>query len=631
MVEGPFWIDPQVNQPSRLHSSVTLALTLLIRSVKQEACFGLFGHWGRGKTFIARAIGKQIASTHQIIFFSAWRYPNSPENWAFLYELMLSEMRKDGEMQYVGTIIRQNIIRKGIIPAVVAHMSAFIAFIGLNGLLGGIHFLLAIFGISTLLIFMRFWFSGRRIVSRLLENYIYAQSHRSVLGLQETIGGDIRALLSARVARHGESIAGLRLLIALLAVLTVALPGIYTSITAYPKGPSLYDFIDYPAFWVWLVWSAAVIGVALVAVPWSERKPILLVVDDLDRCPPRDSLRIIESIMLLLDPSLQQAQIQVLILIDESTLEEGIREKFGSGSKLRSVLGHIEKMFTAYVRLPSLGVDDFSTFSKIFLLTDERDRAIATVEATGKRERDCVSRRDVENLKIKDIENELKGLPPKIEYKVLESKRGLGNRGYYVYHGGRRLINESGPLPVHEEEVVKFRPRTENEVSEWRADAEFRLREAELKLEETKKEVEQYQSENAFAVNKLDSINQVLETELAVKIDTLNDIASALSYSESEKNLLLNKINSLPGIANFDWGPRSAHVAMKKYLLLKSLWIALAGSQMALDESETLQLVEALFAAIKSRMVAPGSGEDECAAGRSGTWLKMLKTAHYVA
>jgi hypothetical protein len=130
-----FSTDPLAQQASHLHSAVARAFSYLIDATPEEAFFAVFGHWGRGKSFIARTIGKDRALTHKTVFFSSWRYPHAPECWAFLHETILDEVRKSGTFGFVATVLRRNVMRNGIWPAVAADASAFLVIIGLVKLL----------------------------------------------------------------------------------------------------------------------------------------------------------------------------------------------------------------------------------------------------------------------------------------------------------------------------------------------------------------------------------------------------------------------------------------------------------------------------------------------------------------
>ncbi|MBX3444020.1 MAG: hypothetical protein KF774_16545, partial [Planctomyces sp.] len=55
-------------------------------------CFGLFGSWGRGKTFLMKRVASKISGFH-VIHFSAWKFRTTPEVWAYLYERVFQELK----------------------------------------------------------------------------------------------------------------------------------------------------------------------------------------------------------------------------------------------------------------------------------------------------------------------------------------------------------------------------------------------------------------------------------------------------------------------------------------------------------------------------------------------------------
>ena len=56
-------------------------------------CFALYGHWGRGKTFLMKLIEKRLKNNkYETIFFSAWKYPTKPEIWIHMYETFVKRV-----------------------------------------------------------------------------------------------------------------------------------------------------------------------------------------------------------------------------------------------------------------------------------------------------------------------------------------------------------------------------------------------------------------------------------------------------------------------------------------------------------------------------------------------------------
>lgn len=60
------------------------------------AMFGVFGKWGRGKTFLINEIKKRIKEDKRkdnfiVVDFNAWKYQDTPALWAYLYQTLLEE------------------------------------------------------------------------------------------------------------------------------------------------------------------------------------------------------------------------------------------------------------------------------------------------------------------------------------------------------------------------------------------------------------------------------------------------------------------------------------------------------------------------------------------------------------
>lgn len=58
--------------------------------------FGIFGKWGRGKTYLFQKIKDKLDTNYITVEFSAWKYQETKESWAYLYENLLEEYLIDG-------------------------------------------------------------------------------------------------------------------------------------------------------------------------------------------------------------------------------------------------------------------------------------------------------------------------------------------------------------------------------------------------------------------------------------------------------------------------------------------------------------------------------------------------------
>ncbi len=115
--------------------------------------------------------------------------------------------------------------------------------------------------------------------------------------------------------------------------------------------------------YIWLVFALVFPTVALLLA--SGPKRILLIVDDLDRCPHEQILEIIESIMLLLDDDEIQRRLQVAVLVEEEAVHHAIAEKYrylwhdsansqSDDVRSRVIQENLEKLFLVHLRLGPL-------------------------------------------------------------------------------------------------------------------------------------------------------------------------------------------------------------------------------------------------------------------------------------
>jgi len=110
--------------------------------------------------------------------------------------------------------------------------------------------------------------------------------------------------------------------------------------------------------------------------------------------------------------------------------------------------------------------------------------------------------------------------------------------------------------------------------------------------------------------------------------------SKALETAEEERLLLRQRINALPLIKRYDWGPRSAHVANKKYLLFKILWVSfraeIAGKTEDMPDPERQDLVVAFFEAMRARLGDPAPDPLSEPPEGSSQRPEMRKMAEYV-
>lgn len=370
----------------------------LFAQTRDELCFAIFGAWGRGKTFLAERVAKALANkvpNCQSIRFSAWQFPTTPEVWVHLYETFADAAFNGSLLRRIPNIVRTGIARNGYLGLLLCYAAVAIGAVPIFSLLKGASVLLfqayLVLGVYGM-IFLWALFSGiRKTKSRLAQEYLTPNRHTEKLGLQATIGKDLRHLLDGWIPNNGFP--------------WLFLLG-YWLTTACLAGAAILR-LDGAASWaVWFHENvgldihagggpipttaaiALIIASAALALRWlrfggDQPSRVLLVVDDLDRCHPDHLISVVESIKLLVEDPAISNRVQVLMLVEEEVLRHAILEKYGrliqgckeglagSYDAPRLVRETCEKLFTAQLRLPQLStqevrdlVETFSGFRK---------------------------------------------------------------------------------------------------------------------------------------------------------------------------------------------------------------------------------------------------------------------------
>ena len=310
-----------------------------------DFCFGLFGPWGRGKTTLIREVADELRDDHVAVTFNSWKYQTRPEVWVWLYETIKAHASGTDLLNRLRIGIQSNLRRDqgfGFLLAGFLLLFAAIPKGQLTGWLIPLDNLAAILALAALVFYgYRLWNS----FGTLLRDYLKMPNHGRHLGLQSAIGDDLKHLLATWTG-VGRS--------------TSSNPANENS--APPFLPvSKYYYLKEMICWhwpfaigvglvvtslVWLlirVWEPAnwqlrilLIGVAAmfllgfvaVLLPPKRVKQILLIVDDLDRCPPDEMLNVIESLRVFLDDLAISSHLKIAMLLDRAILAHAICSKY---------------------------------------------------------------------------------------------------------------------------------------------------------------------------------------------------------------------------------------------------------------------------------------------------------------
>lgn len=395
-----------------------LALARLFRIANEEFSLALLGRWGSGKTTIANRITRYLSDSesyssdfgkvfgqeptqevdrsYEVVEFNAWRYRRQPELWIWLYESFVSTFLDCGFGARIIRPIRAGVEKHGFYSTIIRLLLLAIMAFPFMWLTLVLPYGVALFGISGLIglaFLVRRWQGSLR---SLVDRYGLVASHRDKLGMQAMVGEDLKSLVKSwaktRQFSQPQKYAFTAILLSVGALWGTAFVGGADGIlvNALQKFSTSFAFTEAAvnsenltlsvSFVAWIVWCAIVIcfGVA-VLTDYARVDRILLVVDDLDRCPQEEIVDLIDGIKLMIDDKEVGAVVQVLVLADDTILETAIGNRFtnrhNNGARNQpsheaqwraAVREHMEKVFLCHISIPVLKADDLEPLIEVF-------------------------------------------------------------------------------------------------------------------------------------------------------------------------------------------------------------------------------------------------------------------------
>jgi hypothetical protein len=377
--------------------NIALAIAHVMRNAEDEFSMALLGDWGCGKTTLVREALEPLLTDPQkfreklkdphsqkmranrlkydVVWFSAWKYPHTPETWAYLYETFVKGMLKADILtrswRKIGVILRQQPFFRGLFLAPLD------------------------------LIKNESYKNAKDILSK---NANLAR-HGDKLGAQAIIGKDLHALLCGWIlnlkgtpqkvrsrafqksVRKNIKIHWKRLLLAVIFFVATCLFTRYIPNQTQTYLSALFSeqiafLFDRVATFLLIAWLGLLLlmgAFRLCGFLFEKTNRILLVVDDLDRCKPEETIEILDALKLFIDNEPDIAsRVQVLALIDECALGMAIQNKFKELVTYKMACNmleqadsihreHLEKLFLCTLRLPPRTEKDTSDLLNRFL------------------------------------------------------------------------------------------------------------------------------------------------------------------------------------------------------------------------------------------------------------------------
>ncbi len=292
---------------------------------EQGRMIGIFGEWGRGKTFLMNQTWNCFQKDDKFarVDFHAWKYQETPAIWAYLYEQFASayyDTAKNAWFRFWRRI-NLNIKRIGIGKVVWFFVSVILSslitfFIPPLDRVDFVYRIASAIGFSTLISLLILYFKYNNSARELFKMYYGKVSFHNILGVQAEVQKELKHLVKA--------------------------------------------------------WCK------------NDRK-ILLFVDDIDRCSEERIIQIIDSLRVMLDDEELAKKLIVVAAIDERLLKRAIRHKYNALVKSNDestnidllVSEYVDKLFILGLKLHELTPENKDEF---FLELTKEDRESAELE-----------------------------------------------------------------------------------------------------------------------------------------------------------------------------------------------------------------------------------------------------------
>lgn len=284
---------------------------------------GIFGKWGRGKTYFFERVKESIQrnknnedKTFYFCKFQPWKYQKQESAWAYLYQRILeSYLDKDKEslnesfwykvrkvlhLNNTYRIFLLNIKRLGYWKFIysfssIALTAYWILYLSIDEKFNMINWIIGVIGTTGIFFMFKsysFYMKSKHTAQNIIENYGKTKDYSNYLGFQNEIEVELCYLLDTYINKDNER--------------------------------------------------------------------LILFIDDLDRCNEKMIIDIIDGLRLVLDNESINARLTIITAIDERILQKSIKHKY-LDNQISSDVGakeYIEKFFLLGIKLNHLNDTD---------------------------------------------------------------------------------------------------------------------------------------------------------------------------------------------------------------------------------------------------------------------------------
>ena len=304
---------------------------------ERGSMIGIFGKWGRGKTFLIDEIWKNLKKTKMAerVDFHAWKYQDTPASWAYLYETLShkysSSYHKSKIVKWFITsyrVLKLNFKRKGLLPIL---KFSFIFLLG-----------------STIWFSLKYFSITKSQEFKNLVNYF---------GFPLAFVSTLYYLITYIKKEYSSEAKDL--------------------FFKYAKKHSFKEHLG--------IQAEIQKEIIILLKTWIRKKDIgekkvIIFVDDIDRCSENKIIQLIDSLRVMLEDDEVAKRINVVTAIDERILKYAIRSKYRDLTQQDEALNtniltkeYIDKLFITGVKLGDLSVQDRDEFFLEFIKNDRSD------------------------------------------------------------------------------------------------------------------------------------------------------------------------------------------------------------------------------------------------------------------
>jgi hypothetical protein len=314
---------------------------------------GIFGKWGRGKTYLFNNIWHFINQgevKYHRVDFSAWKYQETKESWAYLYETLMDQyLNKPSENKWIPQHVIKlkrlfclNYQKNGYFPILLFFsLISFLIYLSFyNGNIQIINLILGSFGLLTTIKLFMFYLTNNTRAFSLIKKYTNKPAYTEYLGIQAEIEEEIALLVKS---------------------------------------------------WI----------------PKADGRKIILFVDDIDRCDTTKVIKIIDGLRIILDNKDIYERLIIITAVDECILNASIMMKYQSKDiNFRNNLfqEYIEKIFIIGIKLNDLDKYEAKEYMSNIIKNDTNINSIEISEDTTNKNEHLINNDSIRNYDKKTRE-----------------------------------------------------------------------------------------------------------------------------------------------------------------------------------------------------------------------------------